>query len=44
MGSRVLVVAAVTGDVDCLLIGSNDFETCWSRVDCEKRRSSGAGL
>jgi hypothetical protein len=27
----------MTRDVDRLLIGSNNFETCWPRVDCEKR-------
>jgi hypothetical protein len=35
MTGRVLVVAATTGDVDRLLIRSDDFETCRSRVNDE---------
>ena len=35
MASRVLVVATATRDVDRLLIRSNDFETCWPRVNYE---------
>jgi hypothetical protein len=35
MASRILIVAAMTRDVDRLLIRSNDFETCRSRVNYE---------